>query len=56
MRTRSTPRGVRDEGLAARAVVADAGYGVCGDFRDGLEARGLLYIVGVSGDFVVFTA
>jgi SRSO17 transposase len=48
--------GVRGEGLAAQAVVADAGYGVCGDFRDGLEARGLSYIVGVTGDFVVFTA
>jgi SRSO17 transposase len=47
--------GVRAEGLPARAVVADAGYGVCGDFRDGLEARRLNYIVGVTEDFVVFT-
>jgi SRSO17 transposase len=47
--------GVRAEGLAARAVVADAGYGSCGEFRDGLEARGLPYIVGVSGEAVVFT-
>ncbi len=46
--------GVRAEGLPGRAVVADAGYGVSGDFRDGLEARGLSYIVGVTGDFVVF--
>jgi len=47
--------GVRAEGLPGRAGVADAGYGVCGDFRDGLEARGLPYIAGVTGDFVVFT-
>jgi SRSO17 transposase len=47
--------GVRAEGLPGWAVVADAGYGVSGDFRDGLEARGLSYIVGVQGDSVVFT-
>ena len=47
--------GVRAEGLPGWAVVADAGYGVSGDFRDGLEARGLSYIVGVTEDFVVFT-
>jgi len=47
--------GVRAEGLPGRAVVADAGYGVSGDFRDGLQARGLSYVVGVTGDFVVFT-
>jgi SRSO17 transposase len=47
--------GVRAEGLPGRAVVADAGYGVSGDFRDGLEARGLSYAVGVTEDFVVFT-
>jgi SRSO17 transposase len=47
--------GVRAEGLPGRAVVADAGYGVSGDFRDGLEARALSYIVGVTEDFVVFT-
>jgi SRSO17 transposase len=46
---------VRAEGLAGRAVVADAGYGVSGELREGLEARGLSYIVGVTGDFVVFT-
>src|SRR5215813_1114764 len=46
---------VRAEGLPGWAVVADAGYGVCGDFRDGLEARALSYIVGVTEDFVVFT-
>jgi SRSO17 transposase len=47
--------GVRAEGLPGRVAVADAGYGVSGDFRDGLEARGLSYVVGVTEDFVVFT-
>ncbi len=46
---------VRAEGLPGRRVVADAGYGVSGAFRDGLEQRGLTYVVGVTGDFVVFT-
>ena len=45
---------VRAEGLPGWAVVADAGYGVSGDFRDGLDARRLSYIVGVTEDFVVF--
>src|SRR4051794_5689178 len=47
--------GVRAEGLPGRAVVADAGYGVSEGFRDGLEARGLSYAVGVTGELVVFT-
>ncbi len=47
---------VRAEGLPGRRVVADAGYGASGAFRDGLRARGLSYVVGVTGDFVVFTA
>jgi SRSO17 transposase len=46
---------VRGEGLPGWAVVADAGYGVSGEFRDGLQARGLSYIVGVTGELVVFT-
>src|SRR5262249_59562716 len=46
---------VRGEGLPGWAVVADAGYGASGDFRDGLQARGLSYIVGVTEDFVAFT-
>src|SRR5215207_10811454 len=46
---------VRAEGLPGRRVVADAGYGVSGDFRRGLESRGLTYIVGVTGDLVAFT-
>src|SRR5205807_5088516 len=43
------------EGLPGWAVVADAGYGVSPDFRDGLEQRKLPYIVGVTEDFLVFT-
>jgi SRSO17 transposase len=46
---------VRAEGLPGRHVVADAGYGVSADFRDGLTARGMSYLVGVTEDFVVFT-
>jgi len=45
---------VRAEGLSGQIVVADAGYGVSGDFRAGLAARELTYIVGVTEDFVVF--
>jgi SRSO17 transposase len=45
---------VRGEGLPGRAVVTDAGYGASGDFRDGVAARGLTYVAGVTGDFVVF--
>ena len=47
--------GVRAEGLVGRAVVADSGYGVSGEFRGGLEARGLSYVVGVTEDFLAFT-
>jgi SRSO17 transposase len=46
---------VRAEGLPGWAVVADAGYGVSPDLRDGLDQRGLPYIVGVTEDFLVFT-
>jgi SRSO17 transposase len=46
---------VRGEGLPGRVVVADAGYGVSEAFRDGLSERGLSYVVGVTGDMVVFT-
>src|SRR5215813_8805432 len=44
----------RAEGLPGWAVVADAGYGASGAFRQGLEDRGLTYVVGVTEDFVVF--
>ena len=46
---------VRAEGLAGRVVLADAGYGVSGPFREGLAERGLHYVVGVTGEMVVFT-
>ena len=45
---------IRDEGLPHQAVVADAGYGAGGEFRRGLERRGETYVVGVSGQEVVF--
>jgi SRSO17 transposase len=45
---------VRDEGLPGWAVVTDAGYGAEADFRDGVAARGLVYLAGVTGDFVAF--
>src|SRR5262245_27045888 len=47
---------VRAEGLPGGTVVADAGYGVSGPFRDGLAQRGLHYVVGVTDEMVVFTA
>src|SRR3954468_18953285 len=46
---------VRGEGLPGGVVVADSGYGVSGPFRDGLSARGLHYVVGVTDEMVVFT-
>src|SRR5262245_34173333 len=46
---------VRAEGLPGGLVVADAGYGVSGPFRDGLAQRGLRYIVGVTDEMLVFT-
>ena len=45
---------VRAEGWAGRVVVADAGYGVSGPWRQALEARGLHYVVGVTDQLVVF--
>jgi len=44
----------RAEGLPGRVVVADAGYGVSGPFRQELEARDLHYVVGVTEQMVVF--
>src|SRR4051794_22820259 len=46
---------VRAEGLPGRLVVAEAGYGISGPFREGLAERGLSYIVGVTDEMVVFT-
>jgi SRSO17 transposase len=45
---------VRAEGRPGSVVVADAGYGVCRELRDGLAARELSYVVGVTADLVVF--
>ena len=45
---------VRYEGLPGRVVVADAGYGVSGPFRQALAERGLTYLVGVTDELVVF--
>jgi len=47
---------VRTEGLPGSVVVADAGYGVSRELRDGLAARELSYVVGVTADLVVFPA
>ena len=47
---------VRGEGLPGWLALADAGYGVSEEFRNGLAARGLMYIVGVTDEMVVFTA
>src|SRR3954451_14936969 len=46
---------VRGEGLPGWLALADAGYGVSEEFRDGLASRGLRYIVGVTDEMVVFT-
>jgi SRSO17 transposase len=45
----------RTWGLPDRLVVADAGYGDATEFRDGLEARHLAYIVGIAGTVGVWT-
>jgi SRSO17 transposase len=42
-------------GLRDRIVVADAGYGDATEFRDGLEARQLAYVVGISSTVGVWT-
>ena len=46
---------VRGWGLADRIVVSDAAYGDATEFRDGLEARRLPYIVGISSALGVWT-
>ncbi|WP_432189831.1 IS701 family transposase [Streptomyces sp. Tue6028] len=39
-------------GLVPPVVVADAGYGQNADFRDGLEGRGIEYVVAVRSDVI----
>lgn len=47
--------GVRAENvLPGRVVVGDSGYGVSGPLRAGLTQRGLHYVLGVTGEMVVF--
>jgi SRSO17 transposase len=46
---------LRSEELPHQAVVADAGYGLSVEFRRGLEERGEVYVVGVTGREAVFS-
>lgn len=41
-------------GIARRPVLADAGYGESVEFRDGLMQRGLLYVVGVPNNHLIW--
>ena len=41
--------------LPGQVVVGDSGYGVSGPLREGLAQRGLRYLLGVTGEMVVFT-
>jgi SRSO17 transposase len=43
-------------GVRRHVVLADAGYGDISEFREGLTARGLEYVVGVTGTAVVWRA
>jgi SRSO17 transposase len=45
----------RGWGLEDRIVVSDGGYGESTEFRDGLEARRLAYVVGISPTLGVWT-
>ena len=45
---------VRDEGIEPGVVLAAAGYGHSGPFRDRMAALGLDYIVGVQGNATVW--
>ena len=47
---------VRAEGvLPGQVAVGDSGDGVSGPLREGLAARGLPYVLGVTGERAVFT-
>ena len=41
-------------GVSKRPVLADAGYGDCFEFRNGLDERGLPYVVGISETTLVW--
>jgi SRSO17 transposase len=41
-------------GVRRHVVLADAGYGDISDFRSGVAARGLQYVVGVKGDQIIW--
>lgn len=41
-------------GVRKHVVLADAGYGDCVEFRQGLDQRGLTYVVGVNGTHLVW--
>jgi SRSO17 transposase len=41
-------------GVRRHVVLADAGFGDCGDFREGLVERGLHYVVGIKGELSVW--
>ncbi len=40
-------RAAQADGIPPGVVLADAGYGVDTDFRDGITALGLTYVVGI---------
>jgi SRSO17 transposase len=48
--------GLAEWGLTPPVVVADAGYGEIGEFRDGLEERDLGYVVQVKGSTTAYPA
>lgn len=41
-------------GISRRPVLADAGYGETVEFRDGLTQRGLIYVVGVPNNHLIW--
>jgi SRSO17 transposase len=45
---------VVEAGVAFGDVLADAGYGACADFRRGLSALGLRWVVGITSDHHVY--
>ena len=47
-------RDLKDAGALPPIAIADAGYGVNGDFRRGLQALGLQYVVGITGQPMVW--